>query len=136
MAAKSKGIVRAISDLIGPENVLHEPEDMLVFEYDASIDRAIPQAVVLPSSPEQISAIVRLANAYGIPITPRGAGTGLSGGALAVKGGIVIGTSRMNRVLEIDPVNQPAVVEPGLVNIKLTEQPATHGLHYVHDVST
>lgn len=136
MAGKAKNIIAAISDLVGPENVLHAPEDMLVFEYDASIDKAIPQAVVLPLNPEQISSIVKLANTYGIPITPRGAGTGLSGGALAVKGGIVIGTSRMNRILEIDPINQVAVVEPGLVNIKLSEQAAAHGLHYVPDPSS
>ena len=136
MAAKSKSIIGALGDIVGPEYVLHGPEDLLVFEYDASIDKAVPQAVVLPDTTEQVAAIVKLANAYGVPITPRGAGTGLSGGALAVKGGIVIGTSRMNRLLEIDPVNQIAVVEPGLVNLKLSEKAAVHGLHYVPDPSS
>ena len=134
--SKQRSVIQALKDIVGAEAVLHEPEDMLVFEYDASIDRAVPQAVVLPSTTEQVSEIVRLANAHSIPVVPRGAGTGLSGGALAVKGGIVIGTSRMNRILEMDLANRIAVVEPGLINLKLSQKTAQHGLHYVPDPSS
>ena len=138
MAGKTKqrNILDALKEIVGAEAVLHDPEDLLVFEYDASIDRAIPQAVVLPANTEQVSKVVKLANAHGVPVVPRGAGTGLSGGALAVKGGIVLGTNRMDRVLEIDTVNRTAIVEPGLINLKLSQKTAEYGLHYVPDPSS
>ena len=133
---RPKDLLDALRDTVGADGVLDAEEDMLVFEFDASIDKARPQAVVFPSTAEQVSQVVRLANAHEVPLVPRGAGTGLSGGALAVRGGILLSTTRMDRVLEVDPVNQTAVVEPGLVNLKLTQQVAEHGLHYVPDPSS
>ena len=133
---RPKDLLDALRDTVGADGVLDAEEDMLVFEFDASIDKARPQAVVFPSTAEQVSQVVRLANAHEVPLVPRGAGTGLSGGALAVRGGILLSTTRMDRVLEVDPVNQTAVVEPGLVNLKLTQKVAEHGLHYVPDPSS
>ena len=126
----------ALRRIVGKDAVLDQPEDMLVYEYDGSIDRAMPQAVVFPSNTEQVSAIVRLANTHKVPMVPRGAGTGLSGGALAAQGGIVIATSRMNRILEVDVENRLAVVEPGLINLHLSQAVKKHGLHYVPDPSS
>lgn len=133
---QERSFIEGLASIVGRDAVLDRPEDLLVYEYDGSIDRAIPQAVVLPTTTEQVSRVVRLANAHGVPMVPRGAGTGLSGGALAIQGGIIISTTRMTRVLEIDPINQLAVVEPGLINLKLTHASAQHRLHYVPDPSS
>ena len=134
--SKQRGVIDALEAIVGADAVLHRPEDMLVFEYDGSIDRALPQAVVFPRSTDEVAQVVRLARRHGIPVVPRGAGTGLSGGAIAVQGGIVIALTRMNRILEIDPANRIAVVEPGVVNITLSHAAARYGLHYVPDPSS
>ena len=97
--------------VLGRENVLWEDYELMVYEYDASIDRALPEAVVFPTSAEQVSAVVKICNELGVPFTPRGAGTGLSGGSLPVEGGVLIALNRMNRILEIDVENLRAVVE-------------------------
>ena len=134
--AKTKSLLDALTDIVGADAVLHTPEDMLVFEFDGSIDKMPPQAVVFPRSAAEVSRIVRLANAHGLPIVPRGAGTGLSGGAVAIKGGIVIVTTRLNRILDIDPANRTALVEPGVVNAHLSLATEKYGLHYVPDPSS
>lgn len=112
------------------------PEDLLVFEYDGTIDRGAPGVVVYPETAEQVAAVARLAQKYGLPLVPRGAGTGLSGGALATEGGIVMPMTRMRRILEIDPVNRLATVEPGLVNLDLSKAAARFGLFYAPDPSS
>ena len=138
MATKTKrtSLIGALEGIVGAEFVLHTPEDMVVFEADGSIGKSLPQVVVFPSTTEQVAQIVRLANSVDVPIVPRGAGTGLSGGAVAVKGGIVVTLTRMNRILEIDPVNRQATVEPGVINLHLSEQAEPHGLYYVPDPSS
>lgn len=93
----------------------------------------LPDAVVEPERVEQIQALMRWANRHRIPVTPRGAGTGLSGGALAVRGGVVLSMARFNRLIEIDPVNRWAVVEPGVINLHLQEAAAQYGLFYPPD---
>ncbi|MCH8192322.1 MAG: FAD-binding oxidoreductase, partial [Chloroflexi bacterium] len=100
MATKTKrtSLIGALEGIVGAEFVLHTPEDMVVFEADGSIGKSLPQVVVFPSTTEQVAQIVRLANSVDVPIVPRGAGTGLSGGAVAVKGGIVVTLTRMNRI--------------------------------------
>lgn len=95
-----------------------------------------PLAVVLPASAEQVRACVRACAAAGVPIVPRGAGTGLTGAANAVDGCVVLATTRMNRILELDPDNRIAVVEPGVVNQDLKTAAATHGLYYPPDPSS
>jgi glycolate oxidase len=125
-----------LKNIVGDANVIYRPEDLLVYEYDGTIDRGHPSVVVLPSTPEEISDVIRVAREYDLPIVPRGAGTGLSGGALATEGGIVIGTSRMRRILEIDAPNRLAVVEPGLVNLDLSRAVSGLGLYYAPDPSS
>jgi glycolate oxidase len=93
----------------------------------------LPHAVVEARSVADIQALLRWANRHKVPVTPRGAGTGLSGGALAVRGGVVLSMARFNRILEIDPVNRWAVVEPGVINFQLQEAAAPHGLFYPPD---
>jgi glycolate oxidase len=129
-------LVRDLERAVGRRWVLSAPEDLLVYEYDATIERGRPEAVVLPDSAEETAAAVRVARRYGVPITARGAGTGLSGGAIPCDGGVVIATARMNRVLEIDAADRVAVVEPGVVNLDVSAAVAEHGLYYAPDPSS
>src|SRR5215813_6278271 len=90
-----------LRQLLGKENVLFRPEDVMLYEYDAGVDKGTPGAVVFPSSTAEVAAIVRIAATEGVSVVPRGAGTGLSGGSIARDGGIVLVFTRMNRILEI-----------------------------------
>src|SRR5260370_26714795 len=105
-------------------------------EYDGSVARARPEIVVLPSNSSEVSQIVKLAVKHDIPIVGRGAGTGLSGGALARGGGIMIAFGRMNRILEIDLENRRAVVQPGVVNFDLTRAVEHDGFYFAPDPSS
>src|SRR5437867_6449332 len=89
-----------LTDLLGPRGYLDRPEDLSLYEYDGSIDKARPDIVVFPRSTEDVVAIVRVSREHNVPMVGRGAGTGLSGGSIARAGGITIGFSRMNRILE------------------------------------
>ena len=131
-----EALLRDLKSAVGRRWVLSAPEDLLVYEYDATIERGLPEAVVLPNTAAQVAAAVRIARRYGVPVTARGAGTGLSGGAIPCEGGVVIVTARMNRILEIDPDNCLAVVEPGVVNLHISEAVAGHGLYYAPDPSS
>jgi glycolate oxidase len=132
----SSRLVPDLKNAIGHKWVLHAPEDLLVYEYDATIERGLPQAVVLPDSAEKVARAVRVARKYGVPVTARGAGTGLSGGAVACEGGVVVVTTRMNRILEIDVENRLAAVEPGVVNLDISRAVAPHELYYAPDPSS
>jgi glycolate oxidase len=130
-------LLQALAAIVAPAPVLSAADDLLVYECDGhTLDKAPPSAVVFPSTAEQVAAIVKLANTYGVPFVARGAGTGLSGGALALDGGIVIEMCRMNKILEIDYVNQRAIVEPGLVNLHLSLAVAEAGYYYAPDPSS
>lgn len=130
------GLLRDLEKLLGPASVLSQPEDVLLYEYDGSVERGRPDVVVFPNSTQEVSQIVKLAAKYNVPIVGRGAGTGLSGGALARTGGVMIVFARMNRILEIDPENQRAVVQPGVVNFDLSLAAAPHGLYFAPDPSS
>ena len=134
--AKKAEVVRELEDAIGARYVLCTPYDLMLYEYDASIDRCTPDVVVLPSSTEEVAAIVKIAARHHIPVVPRGAGTGLSGGAIPIYGGIVIAFARMNRILEVDYANLRAVVQPGLVNLHLSNALNPQGFYYVPDPSS
>ena len=134
--AESQNLLSELKAVVGDTYVVHTPEDLIVYEYDGSVDKATPAAVVIPNSTEEVSEVVKIARRYDQPIVPRGAGTGLSGGAIAELGGVVISLTRMTNILEIDAENQLAVVEPGLVNIELTEAASKHGLYYAPDPSS
>src|SRR6266446_4373709 len=132
-----KHTLQELAAIVAPMPVLSAPEEMLVYECDGhTLDKALPSAVVFPSTTEQVVALVKLANQYGLPFVARGAGTGLSGGALALDGGIVIEMCRMNKILEIDYMNQRAVVQPGLVNLHLSLAVADAGYYYAPDPSS
>lgn len=134
--ARKAEVVRELSALLGARYVLHSPYDLMLYEYDASIDRSTPDIVALPASTEDVAAIVKIAVRYHVPVVPRGAGTGLSGGALPIYGGIVLAFARMNRILEIDYDNLRAVVQPGLVNLHLSNALNPQGFYYVPDPSS
>ena len=116
--------------------VLHRPEDLLLYEYDGSVEKGRPGAVVFPTTTQDVSRVVRLAAEHDIPIIGRGAGTGLSGGALARTGGIMIVFARMNQILELDLENQRAVVQPGVVNYELTRAAESAGFYFAPDPSS
>jgi glycolate oxidase len=123
--------------IVGADALLQDPIDLLTYECDAlSHLRESPAAVVLPASADQVRDVVRLCAHDGVPFVPRGHGTGLSGGALPVPGGVVIALSRLNRILEIDIANQRVTVEPGVTNLEITKQVAPYGYYYAPDPSS
>src|ERR1700733_7138838 len=121
---------RRIADLVGPRGYLDRPEDLSLYEYDGSVDKARPEMVVFPRTTEEVAAIVKITSQNGIPIVGRGAGTGLSGGAIPLAGGVTIGFARMNRILEIDVENERAVLQPGVVNLDITMAVQSLGYFY------
>jgi glycolate oxidase subunit GlcD len=131
---------RFLSDLrslLGAERCITDAGLLLPWECDGLTHlRQTPLAVCLPETREEVVGIVRLAAQHGVPITARGAGTCLSGGATAADGGILIAFTRMRRILQIDPVNRLARVEPGLVNVRLSEALRPFGLAYMPDPSS
>ncbi len=123
--------------VLGPEKVISDYDDLLVYDCDGlTINKALPDVVVLPESTEEVQAVVRLANRLRIPFVARGAGTGLSGGALPLEGGILISLVRMNKILEVDAEGLRAVVQPGVVNLQLNEAVGPLGLHFAPDPSS
>ncbi|MBI2817150.1 MAG: FAD-binding protein [Acidobacteria bacterium] len=128
--------VSELKNIIGSQAVLHAPEDLMLYEYDGSVDRALPDAVVFPSTTEEVVSTVCWAREKNFAILARGAGTGLSGGSVPVNGGVVIGFSRMKKIVEIDLANQRAVVQPGVVNLDLSLAVAKSGYYYVPDPSS
>src|SRR5437870_4751928 len=138
---RAKPMDRAFLDelrqIVGDDGLLQDPLELLTYECDALPHlRESPAAVVLPASASQIQAIVRLCAREGIPFVPRGHGTGLSGGALPVPGGVVIALSSLNRVLNVDVPNQRVTVEPGVTNLEITRQVAPFGYYYAPDPSS
>ena len=121
---------------LGADSVFAATEDTIMYEYDYGLDRAQPDLVALPRSTAEVAVLVREANAAGVPIVARGAGTGISGGAVPARGGLVISMARMNRVLEIDQVNRCAVVQPGLINLDLSKIAEPYGLFFAPDPSS
>ena len=132
-----QSVLRELAAIVAPQPLLTQPEEMLVYECDGhTLDKAPPDVVVFPTCTEQVMDIVKLANRHDVPFVARGAGTGLSGGALALEGGIVIEMCRMNKILEIDYGNQRAVVQPGLVNLHLSLAVSDGGFYYAPDPSS
>ena len=130
-------LIAVFTDLLGPDAVVSEPSEILVYECDAStMRRALPRAVVYPQGTEQVASVVRECARRGLPFLARGAGTGLSGGAVALDRGVVIALNRMNRILEIDLPNGRATVEPGVANSAVTRAVAADGYYYAPDPSS
>jgi len=135
-AATCQALVRGLRAILGPQYVLWRPDQLAAYQYDGSADRGVPDVVALPASTDQVVQCVRLAAELGVPVVPRGAGTGLSAGAVPARGGLVLCLARLKRILEVDPQNLRAVVEPGLVNLDLSQAVAPLGLYYAPDPSS
>ncbi|MEM1733782.1 MAG: FAD-linked oxidase C-terminal domain-containing protein [Pyrobaculum sp.] len=131
----TKSVIKKFVDLLGEENVLADPVDLLVYEQDGALAlRGRPDVVVFPQSAEEMARVVQLAYELDMPIVPRGSGTSLSGGAAAVKGGVVISTVKMRRV-EVDLANEVAVVEAGVVNDWINQHLQKAGYQYPIDLA-
>jgi glycolate oxidase len=130
-------LLQELRQICGAEAILHEPLQLLTYECDALMHRReTPAVVVLPQSADQVQGVVRACARHQVPFVARGHGTGLSGGALPVAGGIVISLARLNRVLEIDIPNRRVVIEPGVTNLEITRQVAPFGYYYAPDPSS
>lgn len=129
----SPHVQRELTRIFGEDDVLTSPISCEAYAYDSSPFFAQPEAVVLADSTEEISQLMELATRHGIVVIARGAGTNLSGGCVPTHGGIVVAMSRMNRILEIDPLNETAWVEPGVTNMALQEAVAAHGYMFAPD---
>jgi glycolate oxidase subunit GlcD len=130
-------LINNLCAIVGGENVLSKPDELLVYECDGLPQhKHRPRAVVFPASTEETSSIMRELARANVPFTPRGAGTGLSGGALALNSGVVIEMARMRKILRIDTENRIAVVQPGVVNLHVSRAVAPFGLYYVPDPSS
>src|ERR1700736_1407046 len=129
-------LIRELVALLGPMAVLSQAEDLMLYEYDGSVELGSPECIVFPSCTREVAEIVRLANRYETPLVGRGAGTGLSGGAISRNGGIVIVFLRKNRHLQNDPANLRAVVQPGVVNLDLSRAVEHLGLYFAPDPSS
>src|SRR5215211_1962977 len=130
-------LVNDLKEVCGSDAVMVGRDETLVYDCDAyTIDKHLPQIVVLPRSTEQVSRVVQLARRDAMPFVARGAGTGLSGGALARQGGVIIALTRMKRILEVDIRNRRITAEAGAVNISLTRAVADRGYQYAPDPSS
>jgi glycolate oxidase len=130
-------LIQELAGIVGGEAVLYRQEDLLAYECDAyTIHRGMPRAVVFPKTTEEVSAVVKHLHERRIPFLPRGAGTGLSGGAIALGGEVIISLVRMKKLLHVDWENRLAVVQPGFVNVKLTHSISDKGYYYAPDPSS
>jgi glycolate oxidase len=129
--------IAELRSALGDSGLILNENQLQTYECDGLTNfRVPPAAVVLPRTAEQVQAVVRLCARHKIPFVSRGAGTGLSGGALPAAGGIVIGLARMNRILEVDIANGFVVVEPGVINAQVTQRVAPYGYFYAPDPSS
>src|SRR3954452_8438230 len=129
-------VARELRQIVGPEHVLDQFEDLLVYEYDGYLERALPTVVVRPQDGAEVAEIVKVAVRERLAITARGGASGLSGGLIPIAGGIMIDFNRMYRILEVDAANGLAVVEPALINLDLSAAVAPMGLYYAPDPSS
>ena len=136
----TQALVEDLIRVCGPDGVRHRMADLLVFEADGSVDGAVettlPQAVALPRTTEQVAGVVKVAGKHGVPVVARGAGTGLSGGAVALESGVILSLTRMDRVLEVNLHDRTALVEPGVVNLDLSTHVKSDKLFFAPDPSS
>lgn len=126
-----------LEEIVGAKGLLTSASDRMVYECDGyTIEKSVPDVVVLPANRDQVVAVVKLCHDADVPFVPRGAGTSLAGGTVPVGGGVMLTLTRMNRILEIDLRNRYAVVEPGVVNVWVTNRLGGTGFHYAPDPSS
>ena len=127
--AAPQPFIDRLAGIVGPDNCLSRSGELFAYECDGlTLEPRRPLAVLLPSTTQEVSEIVRVCREYDVCFVPRGAGTGLSGGAHATENSILIECSRMNQILEVDAANRIAVVQPGVVNAELSTAIVQHGL--------
>lgn len=129
----AKGLLAALAAVVGEDHVVSAPEELASYGVDAAKVRAVPDVVVRPATAAEVSGVLRLANERRVPVYPRGAGSGLTGGASPLRGGIALEMARMNRILSVDPDDLVAVVEPGVVLADLQAAVERKGLFYPPD---
>jgi len=130
-------LIIALRDIVGHDGVIDGNAALLTYEADGCVmDLHMPNLVVLPRTSEQTAAIVKLAHGARIPVVARGAGTGLSGGATPIHGGIVIAMTRMDQVLEVDTRNKRTRVQPGVINWEISQYLANYGYAFMPDPSS
>ncbi|MGD8368695.1 MAG: FAD-linked oxidase C-terminal domain-containing protein [Desulfobacterales bacterium] len=128
-----KHLKRQLREIVGAEHVTDAKEDLVCYAYDATGEQHLPEAILYPGNASEVSAILKLANIRRIPVVPRGAGSGFSGGALAVQGGLILAMNRLDRILSIDPENLVAEVEPAVVTARFQSAVEKVGLFYPPD---
>jgi glycolate oxidase len=129
-------IITELQEAIGQEKVLFSPVDLVAYSFDGTFEQHLPDAVALPETTKEVSAVVRVASRHDVPIVPRGMSSGLAGGSIPSRGGIVLSLTRMNRILEIDEENMTATVEAGVVTADLQTEVEKLGLFYPPDPSS
>ena len=130
-------VIDQLERVLGKNFVKTDHDELLVYEADAlTIHKLIPSAVIIPGSAEEVAAAVKILAAEGIPFAPRGAGTGLSGGALSLQGAVIFELARLNKILKIDIENRLAVVETGVINLQVSQAASSAGYHYAPDPSS
>jgi glycolate oxidase len=136
-ASLRESLAARLREFMPRSSVLTEEEDLRPYECDGlSAYRRLPWIVALPETVEQVGRLLRLCSDEGIPVVARGAGTGLSGGALPLEDGVLLSLAKFNRILEVDPANRTATVQPGVRNLAITEAAAPYGLYYAPDPSS
>ncbi len=112
----TQGFIKELAKIVGRANVLFSKRDLLAYSYDATQRQEMPEVIVFPHSTAEISEVMKVAHRKRMPVIPRGAGTGISGGTVAIKGGIILELSRMDTIIALDRANRRAIVEPGVIN--------------------
>ena len=136
-ASRQRDVVDALRRVLPAHCVLFNDEDIRPYECDGlAAYRQMPMVVALPENEAQIVTIMKLCREMQLPIVPRGAGTGLSGGAMPIADGLVLSTARLNRIVKVDPVSRTAIVQPGVRNLAISEAAASHSLYYAPDPSS
>src|SRR5256886_13974390 len=133
---KLESLLRQLREVVGERYAFADPYEVRLYQYDASPETALPDIVVIPGSAEEVAEAVRLCAQAKVPLTARSAASSLAGGTVPVEGGVVITFPRMDRILEIDIHNLRAIVQPGVVNLALSQALKPHGYYYVPDPSS
>ncbi|KLU60586.1 putative FAD-linked oxidoreductase [Peptococcaceae bacterium CEB3] len=130
---QDRSLVSSLQTAVGRENVLTKKEDLICYSYDPTPNHHLPEAVVIPGNSDEVTQVMRLAYAAGVPVTPRGAGTNISGSSIPVQGGLVLAMHRFDRIIEIDTANLCAVVEAGVITAEFQSRVEALGLFYPPD---
>jgi glycolate oxidase subunit GlcD len=132
-----EAVIHRLKSALGDKHVLTDRDELLVYESDAlTIHKRLPSAVIIPGNAEEVAAAIKIFAQERIPFAPRGAGTGLSGGALSLGGAVIVELARLNRILKLDYENRLAVVETGVINVQLSQATSAYGYHYAPDPSS